>query len=227
MNGAVLLKPIPQRVLKFLSDWLASTATLFIDPTNALHVYKGESQIIASIKRDVAFAASCLFVSSLVYLIVLLRVGTKAPVTLYASEITSTSVLALIFWALYGIVIASTIKAMGGIVDYRLNVSFCIRVLATFYLIATAISTIAFMSSGKLVVGIPSLIVYGICTITLRVVLPVMFMPIVLCKQNGLFGQKRIVLYAVIIGLAAVNAAIDTGMFLPTRPTFLLSGGIR
>jgi hypothetical protein len=224
MNGTVLpdLKPIPQRVLKFLGDWLGSTATLFIDPTNALRVYKSEPQIISCIKRDIAFSASCLFVSNLIFLIVLLRTGSEAPLALYASDLTSDSVLTLIFWMLYAIVIGSVIKAMGGLVDYRINVSFCVRVLATFYLVAEAISTIVFMSSGDL-----KLIAYGISTIILRIVLPVMFMPVVLWKQNGLFGQKRLGLYLVITALAAVNAALDYAMFSPTMVARLLSGGIR
>jgi hypothetical protein len=204
-------KPIPRRVLKFLGEWLASTATLFIDPTNALRVYKTEAQISACIKRDVAFSASCLFVSSLLYLIVLLR--TEFQLSSYATQITSMSVLILVFWIIYALILAGVIKMMGGIVDFRINVSFCVRILATFYLIATALSTIAFLSSGDLKV------VFDIATIILRVVLPVMFMPMVFWKPNGLVGQKRAGLYGIIIAMAVINAVLDSRMLFVSAPS--------
>jgi hypothetical protein len=210
MNDAAPLipRPIPPRVIKFFGEWVSSTATLFIDPTNALRSYNTNPQIVASVHRDIAFSGSCLFLSSLIYLIVLLRTPNISWAT-YSSQVSVTAILIMAFWVIYAIIIAAALKALGGIVDQRINVSFVVRTLATFYLVATIVATIAFLSSGD------QRVVFDVTTVVLRIVLPLFFMPIVFWKPNGLRGRKVGLLYLTIFFLAVANAAIDLLMVFP------------
>ena len=209
VTGPVLPKPLPQRVLKFLGEWLSSTVSLFIDPTNSLHEYKGQAQIASCVKRDIVFSGSCLFVSSLMYLIVLTRSGYESWRS-YPPEITSMMVLVLVFWILYAIIVAATIKVLGGTVDPQLNVSFCVRILSTFYLVATAIAVIVFLTSGG------NEKIFTTTIIIIRIMLPLLFVPAVFMKPNNVNGVKRTAyLYVVILMLASTNAVISKYMLAP------------
>jgi hypothetical protein len=213
MNEAapLLPKPIPPRVLKFLGEWLSSTVTLFIDPTNALRVYNTNPQIVAGVNRDIAFSGSCLFLSSSIYLLVLVR-SENVSWMKYSSQVTSMALLILAFWAIYAMINAAAIGALGGTVDPRTNTSFGVRTLATFYLVATIISTMAFLASGK------QRLVFDLTTIILRIVLPLVIMPMLFWKPNGLKGRKVGLLYLVIVLLAVGNATIDSLILFPPAP---------
>jgi hypothetical protein len=208
VTGPVLPKPLPQRVLKFLGEWLSSTVSLFIDPTNSLPVYKSQAQIVSCVKRDIIFSGSCLFVSSLMYLVVLTRSGYESWRS-YLPELTSMTVLLLVFWILYAIIVAATIKVLGGSVEPQLNVSFGVKVLSTFYLVATAIAVIVFLASG----GNENL--FTITIIVIRIVLPLLFMPAVFLRPNNINGGKKVAyFYVVIFILASTNAVISKYMLV-------------
>ena len=232
------------KTLTFIGEWVSSSVMLLFEPSqfiptaetaghpqalrNSYFDSHGLPQIYApaqatlkgaartsTVRKHIGFAASAVFVAMLIFQLVADRSPTGVTWN-SVKESLPFSLLILGTWLLWSIILALVLKAFGGTQAPITNIVFGIRALATFYVLAVVIGTVAFLALGN------KWAIFQWTDLLVSFCLFIVYFPLIFCTANSLKGGRLLSAAAVVAAIAVFRALLDFGATTnnPWNPPF-------
>lgn len=195
-------------LLKPLAEWVSSSIQLLVHPTTFIPSVDRRplqgAALTTTTRKHVEFAASSVFVALLVFQLVARRVPSSSQWNSLVESLP-ISLLIVSVWLIWALLVAFILMILRGTRSAEINVVFGIRVLATVYVLATVIGTLAFLVLGSRwhtfawSETIASSLAYTV------------YVPLVFVGANEIRGWRLVAFAALFLLVSAGKTTVDIG----------------